>query len=209
MSSSPVALSSMQSANQIQGGMMGDSNPRSNGFTPNDHDYDGLLRTAAPSSSSVAGIDANEIPGMTSTAMTLTSTMATTTATTPTTPTLTTTNSTNMLRTSNSYLVSGSGSSSGGDTATSLNTATTAASPAAGAVVALTLGGTSSGVSELKLKRVLEHNQRLREQLDMRRISVSEASQSNKKRCIMPVKSSRDRRVVFVLRSTGGGNIMQ
>ncbi|KAG0334959.1 hypothetical protein BG004_000196, partial [Podila humilis] len=37
--------------------------------------------------------------------------------------------------------------------------------------------GTSSGVSDQKLKRFLDHNQRLKEQLDMRRISVSEASQ--------------------------------
>ncbi|KAF8926715.1 hypothetical protein BGZ47_002572, partial [Haplosporangium gracile] len=33
----------------------------------------------------------------------------------------------------------------------------------------------TSGVSELKLKRFLEHNQRLREHLEMRRIPVSEA----------------------------------
>ncbi|KAG0018966.1 hypothetical protein BGZ81_009982 [Podila clonocystis] len=38
-------------------------------------------------------------------------------------------------------------------------------------------GGMSSGVSDAKLKRFLEHNQRLREQLEMRRISVSEAGQ--------------------------------
>lgn len=38
-------------------------------------------------------------------------------------------------------------------------------------------GISSSGVSDLKLKRFLEHNQRLQEQLEMRRISVSEASQ--------------------------------
>ncbi|KAF9547974.1 hypothetical protein EC957_007487 [Mortierella hygrophila] len=34
----------------------------------------------------------------------------------------------------------------------------------------------SSGVSEAKLKRFLEHNQRLREHLEMRRIPVSEAN---------------------------------
>ncbi|KAG0066789.1 hypothetical protein BGZ89_006889 [Linnemannia elongata] len=34
----------------------------------------------------------------------------------------------------------------------------------------------SSGVSEVKLKRFLEHNQRLREHLEMRRIPVSEAT---------------------------------
>ncbi|KAF8937433.1 hypothetical protein BGZ47_009055 [Haplosporangium gracile] len=39
-------------------------------------------------------------------------------------------------------------------------------------------GISSSGVSDIKLKRFLEHNQRLQEQLEMRRISVSEASQS-------------------------------
>ncbi|KAF9100720.1 hypothetical protein BGX29_006331 [Mortierella sp. GBA35] len=36
----------------------------------------------------------------------------------------------------------------------------------------------SSGVSEVKLKRFLEHNQRLREHLEMPRIPVSEASNS-------------------------------
>ncbi|CAO3565633.1 unnamed protein product [Mortierella alpina] len=36
----------------------------------------------------------------------------------------------------------------------------------------------SAGVSDVKLKRFLEHNQRLKEQLEMRRISVSEASTS-------------------------------
>ncbi|KAF9321689.1 hypothetical protein BG003_000101 [Podila horticola] len=41
----------------------------------------------------------------------------------------------------------------------------------------VTGGGMSSGVSDAKLKRFLEHNQRLREQLEMRRISVSEAGQ--------------------------------
>ncbi|KAI7832620.1 GGL domain-containing protein [Gamsiella multidivaricata] len=39
------------------------------------------------------------------------------------------------------------------------------------------LGG-AAGVSEVKLRRFLEHNQRLREQLQMPRIRVSEASQS-------------------------------
>jgi hypothetical protein len=46
-------------------------------------------------------------------------------------------------------------------------------------MAALTRGPTfmgSSGVSEVKLKRFLEHNQRLREHLEMRRIPVSEAS---------------------------------
>ncbi|KAF9550250.1 hypothetical protein EC957_001157 [Mortierella hygrophila] len=53
----------------------------------------------------------------------------------------------------------------------------------AGSVTGLSgIGGmsgiSSSGVSDIKLKRFLEHNQRLQEQLEMRRISVTEASQS-------------------------------
>ncbi|KAK3823514.1 MAG: GGL domain-containing protein [Benniella sp.] len=39
-------------------------------------------------------------------------------------------------------------------------------------------GGMGSSVSEAKLRRFLEHNQRLKEQLDMPRIPVSEASRS-------------------------------
>ncbi|KAF9437318.1 hypothetical protein BGZ76_001205 [Entomortierella beljakovae] len=42
--------------------------------------------------------------------------------------------------------------------------------------VTLTHGAT--GVSEAKLKRFLDHNQRLRDQLEMRRVPVSEASNS-------------------------------
>ncbi|KAI8594518.1 G-protein gamma subunit [Dissophora ornata] len=40
------------------------------------------------------------------------------------------------------------------------------------------VAGGTSGVSEVKLKRFLEHNQRLKEQLEMQRISGSEASES-------------------------------
>ncbi|KAF8949776.1 hypothetical protein BGZ46_004954, partial [Entomortierella lignicola] len=39
----------------------------------------------------------------------------------------------------------------------------------------VTLTGGSTGVSEIKLKRFLEHNKRLREQYEMRRVPVSEA----------------------------------
>jgi len=46
---------------------------------------------------------------------------------------------------------------------------------ATGTTTGLGLG--SSSVSDIKLKRFLEHNQRLKEQLEMRRISVSAASQ--------------------------------
>ncbi|KAF9357168.1 hypothetical protein BGX26_004137 [Mortierella sp. AD094] len=42
----------------------------------------------------------------------------------------------------------------------------------------VTLTGGSTGVSEVKLKRFLEHNNRLREQLEMRRVPVSEACHS-------------------------------
>ncbi|KAF9176666.1 hypothetical protein BGZ49_006045, partial [Haplosporangium sp. Z 27] len=42
----------------------------------------------------------------------------------------------------------------------------------------VTLTGGSTGVSEIKLKRFLEHNKRLREQYEMRRVPVSEACNS-------------------------------
>lgn len=52
------------------------------------------------------------------------------------------------------------------------------ASSVSGGLSGLAASGiSSSGVSDIKLKRFLEHNQRLQEQLEMRRISVSEASQ--------------------------------
>ncbi|RUS25649.1 G-protein gamma subunit [Jimgerdemannia flammicorona] len=41
----------------------------------------------------------------------------------------------------------------------------------------------SQNLSESKLKRALEHNQRLREQLDIPRIKVSEASEALIKYC--------------------------
>ncbi|KAF9379284.1 hypothetical protein CPB97_009063, partial [Podila verticillata] len=44
-----------------------------------------------------------------------------------------------------------------------------------GGTTSVSMTGGSSGVSDQKLKRFLEHNQRLQEQLEMRRISVSEA----------------------------------
>ncbi|KAG0082889.1 hypothetical protein BGZ93_002156 [Podila epicladia] len=56
------------------------------------------------------------------------------------------------------------------------------------------MGGVSSSVSDQKLKRFLEHNQRLKEQLEMRRISVSEASQS----LIQYVSNTRDALIPIV-----------
>ncbi|KAF9950990.1 hypothetical protein BGZ72_007453 [Mortierella alpina] len=96
-----------------------------------------------------------------------------------TTPTSMTANSANtMLRTSTNHMSAASGSgSSSGETTTSSVLPSAATPSAAPTPLTMTIGG-SSGVSEVKLKRFLEHNQRLREQLDMRRIPVSEASQS-------------------------------
>ncbi|KAF9115704.1 hypothetical protein BGX27_006810 [Mortierella sp. AM989] len=82
-------------------------------------------------------------------------------------------------------LSSGSGSRNGGTatSSTSASSATTTmsstmANGSGTTVVGSITGGATSGVSDVKLKRFLEHNQRLKEQLEMRRISVSEASQS-------------------------------
>ncbi|KAF9304826.1 hypothetical protein BGZ74_000425 [Mortierella antarctica] len=72
--------------------------------------------------------------------------------------------SSNMGASLSSTTVTNSGSASSSTTMTSTT------SPMA-------TGGMGSGVSDAKLKRFLEHNQRLREQLEMRRISVSEAGQ--------------------------------
>ncbi|KAG0361404.1 hypothetical protein BG005_008420 [Podila minutissima] len=66
--------------------------------------------------------------------------------------------SSNMGASLSSTTVTNSGSASSSTTMTSTT------SPMA-------TGGMGSGVSDAKLKRFLEHNQRLREQLEMRRIS--------------------------------------
>ncbi|KAG0338745.1 hypothetical protein BG000_003467 [Podila horticola] len=60
-------------------------------------------------------------------------------------------------------------------------------------------GGMSSSVSDQKLKRFLEHNQRLKEQLEMRRISVSEASQS----LIQYVSNTRDALIPIIWGTIG------
>ncbi|KAG0277473.1 hypothetical protein BGZ96_002847 [Linnemannia gamsii] len=57
----------------------------------------------------------------------------------------------------------------------------------------------TSGVSEVKLKRFLEHNQRLREHLEMRRIPVSEASNS----LIQFVTTTRDALIPSLWGTTG------
>ncbi|KAK3844512.1 MAG: G-protein gamma-like domain-containing protein [Linnemannia gamsii] len=57
----------------------------------------------------------------------------------------------------------------------------------------------TSGVSEVKLKRFLEHNQRLREHLEMRRIPVSEASDS----LIQFVTTTRDALIPSLWGTTG------
>ncbi|KAF9960690.1 hypothetical protein BGZ72_006260 [Mortierella alpina] len=83
---------------------------------------------------------------------------------------------------------SGSGINSGGSNSGSSSSATTTMTTTqsssllgnnngSGTTVVGSVTG-SAGVSDVKLKRFLEHNQRLKEQLEMRRISVSEASQS-------------------------------
>ncbi|KAI1321345.1 hypothetical protein EDD11_006682 [Mortierella claussenii] len=83
-------------------------------------------------------------------------------------------NTSGVLRSPSVSSLSGSGSHvDGGSASTSASSATTTTltTPTGG-------GGMSSAASEVKLKRFLEHNQRLKEQLDMRHIAVSEASQS-------------------------------
>ncbi|KAG0012780.1 hypothetical protein BGZ80_011518 [Entomortierella chlamydospora] len=68
---------------------------------------------------------------------------------------------------SNSHIGgSGGGTSSNGTGAPAHNS---------GLTRRVTLTGGSTGVSEVKLKRFLEHNKRLREQLEMHRVPVSEA----------------------------------
>lgn len=84
---------------------------------------------------------------------------------------------------SNGKVASSGGSASSATTANSSTltgngSGTTVASSVSGGHSGLAGSGiSSSGVSDIKLKRFLEHNQRLQEQLEMRRISVSEASQ--------------------------------
>ncbi|KAF9174628.1 hypothetical protein BGX21_006927, partial [Mortierella sp. AD011] len=69
----------------------------------------------------------------------------------------------------NPSISSGNGASS---TAASSATPTMSSTLNGGSVT----GVPASGVSDVKLKRFLEHNQRLKEQLETSRISVSEAS---------------------------------
>ncbi|KAF9108279.1 hypothetical protein BGX29_002009 [Mortierella sp. GBA35] len=70
-------------------------------------------------------------------------------------------------------------SSSSATTITTANSSTLTGNGSGTTMASVTGGGgVSSGVSDVKLKRFLEHNQSLQEQLEMRRISVSEASQS-------------------------------
>ncbi|KAF9931480.1 hypothetical protein FBU30_010096 [Linnemannia zychae] len=77
--------------------------------------------------------------------------------------------------------ISGSASSAttaNSSTLTGNGSGTTMASSITGGMGGMGNGVSSSSVSDVKLKRFLEHNQRLQEQLELRRISVSEASQS-------------------------------
>ncbi|KAF9006846.1 hypothetical protein CPC16_006896 [Podila verticillata] len=68
-----------------------------------------------------------------------------------------------------------------------------------GGAASVGMMGGSSGVSDQKLKRFLEHNQRLKEQLEMRRISVSEASQS----LIQYVSNTRDALIPIIWGTIG------
>ncbi|KAG0291082.1 hypothetical protein BGZ98_003148 [Dissophora globulifera] len=102
----------------------------------------------------------------------------------------TTMNSSSSVRSPSLSSVSGSGTGIGGAASTSVSSATTTMSGTLvgngssanvagnGGVGPVVIGGGSAGAMDLKLKRFLEHNQRLKEQLDMHRITVSEASQS-------------------------------
>ncbi|KAG9326981.1 hypothetical protein KVV02_001931 [Mortierella alpina] len=196
MSSPPVARSPprlYQNQGGVNGEGLGYSNSNSktqlstadvdnpgNGFAPNNaHDYDALLSgaTTTPVAYNNTTNDnaVNEINNLNLNSSSSNNGMASST-TAATTPTSMTANSANQtMRTSTSYMgvASGSGSSSGETTTSSVSPSATAS---AAIPLTMTIGG-SSGVSEVKLKRFLEHNQRLREQLDMRRIPVSEASQ--------------------------------
>ncbi|KAG0326898.1 hypothetical protein BGZ99_008807 [Dissophora globulifera] len=102
----------------------------------------------------------------------------------------TTMNSSSSVRSPSLSSASGSGTGIGGAASTSVSSATTTMSGTLvgngssanvagnGGVGPVVIGGGSAGAMDLKLKRFLEHNQRLKEQLDMHRITVSEASQS-------------------------------
>ncbi|CAO3565901.1 unnamed protein product [Mortierella alpina] len=152
-----------------------------NGFaTHNGHDYDALLSgtTIAPAPHNTThDVDVSEINSNNNINGNSSNGKASSTAA-ATTPSSMTANSAHQrLQTNTNYMgaASGSGSSSGETTTSSVSPS----APVTPAVIPLTMTiGGSSGVSEVKLKRFLEHNQRLREQLEMRRVPVSEASQS-------------------------------
>ncbi|KAK3821822.1 MAG: hypothetical protein J3Q66DRAFT_367493 [Benniella sp.] len=89
--------------------------------------------------------------------------------------------SNDVLRTLSMSSANGHGSSSGTTAATSVSSSSTLmAATHTSTLIHHNSGSIPTGVSNVKLKRVLEHNQRLKEQLDMGRISVSEASQSTR-----------------------------
>jgi len=87
-----------------------------------------------------------------------------------------------VLRTLSMSSANGHGSSSG-TTATSVSSSSTLMIATHSSTLihhgsgSMVTAAIPTGASDVKLKRVLEHNQRLKEQLNMGRISVSEASQ--------------------------------
>ncbi|KAI1315147.1 hypothetical protein EDD11_001252 [Mortierella claussenii] len=136
------------------------------GFNISDHDYDALLKSSSstyslqPSSTLASeardGTDADNL----SAAATAEGQSSSTTILNP----ITTANA-------SQDVIAASGNES--STPASLTRKVTAPTGGGGGIV----GDASTGVSETKLRRFLEHNQRLREQLEMNRVPVSVAGQ--------------------------------
>ncbi|KAF9101383.1 hypothetical protein BGX27_011498 [Mortierella sp. AM989] len=146
------------------------SNISSNtGYNMNEHDYDGLLQ----GSSSVTSAS-------TSTAIGTTAPSENNYSNNYRTSSQETATSNNYVNSNVSSSSSGGGGSGGGGRS-SMGTVgagvpTHDSGLTEGLTRKVTLTSGSTGVSEIKLRRFLEHNHRLREQLEMRRVPVSEAS---------------------------------
>ncbi|KAF9165684.1 hypothetical protein BGX20_000487, partial [Mortierella sp. AD010] len=164
MSGQPMSgFPDLRSAGGVQMSAMSNNSTITNtGYNVNDHDYDGLLHgTSATSDSTSTAIGAAT--------MSENSYSHSYGGSSQETYHNNYTNSHNNH--SNSHIGgSGGGTGSNGTGAPAHNSGLTRR-------VTLTGGstGVSTGVSEVKLKRFLEHNKRLREQLEMHRVPVSEA----------------------------------
>ncbi|KAF9583275.1 hypothetical protein BGW38_009853 [Lunasporangiospora selenospora] len=158
--SSPAMISPLSTPAMAQAAAL--FGPNSTGANSNT----GLLRT--PSSGSGGNSGAH---GVSAGSTAASSTTASSTS-------VTTTTMTTNHNLSSSTLLGGGGLSTGVNNMSTGGLGKSLLSTSTGATMTSGMTTTGTTVSDIKLKRFLEHNQRLKEQLDLNRISVSEASES-------------------------------